>query len=189
MSTSTANWLQAWGTLAGAVFAAAAAIAAFLVLVHEIKIRRRDEQDIRASTARSVLVTSGDPVGKWTTRDTDGQISSMELYMNNFSRSPVVDVAVSAERLDGGPRFGLWSTDLLIPGERRAKNWILDPPLHWPYSLDPPGLIRTRITFTDDNGLRWERIDREQPVRIFAANSAQQIGHDRPIWKLGNQSP
>lgn len=111
VKTSLADWLQAWGTVAGAVFAAAAATAAFLVLLHEIKVRRRDEADLRASTARMVLVTLGQPEGKWPKATHSGEITSVELHVNNFSRFPVVDVAVSAERLDGGPLFayGVWA--------------------------------------------------------------------------------
>lgn len=51
--------------------------------------------------------------------------------------------------------------------------------------VDPPGLFRTKITFTDDNGLRWQRIDRQQPDRILSAYPDPQADHDRPIRKLG----
>lgn len=104
MKSSLAEWLQAWGTVAGALFAAVAAVAAFLLLLHEIKVRRRDEADKRASTARSVLVAFGQPKGKWATHDAEGSITFIELYMHNFSRYPILNVAVSAERLNGGAR-------------------------------------------------------------------------------------
>ena len=168
MNAVTANWLQAWGTIAGAIFAAAAAIAAFLVLVHEIRIRRRDEDDLRASTARLVIVTTGDEKGTRPKEDADGSVISMELYINNFSRFPVVDVSVMAERLNGKREFA-WGTDLLKPSESVLLKCIFRPPLIWPYLIPPPLLFHTRMIFTDDNGLRWQRVDRQQPSRVFAS--------------------
>lgn len=169
MTISTADWLQAWGTIAGAVFAAAAAVAAFLVLVHEIRIRRRDENDLRAATARLVLVTTGDEKGVYPKEDDPGSITSMELYINNFSRFPVVDVSVVAERLNG-ERVYIWATDLLKPGDSILLKCVFHPPITWPYLMHPPSLFRTKMIFTDDNGLRWQRIDRQQPSRIFTSN-------------------
>jgi hypothetical protein len=185
VKSSLTDWLQAWGTVAGALFAAVAAVAAFLLLLHEIKIRRREDADTRASTARSILVTFGQPKGKWATHETEGSITFIELYMHNFSRYPILDVAVSAERLDGGASLNTWTTDILMPGASRTTKWTLDPPVTWPTTVDPPGLFRTKITFTDDNGLRWQRIDRQQPSRILAAYADPQADHDRPIRKLG----
>jgi hypothetical protein len=166
-----ADWLQAWGTVAGAVFAAAAAIAAFLVLVHEIRIRHRDENDLQASTARMVMITTGDEKGTKPKEDANGSIASMELCMSNFSRFPVVDVSVMAERLSG-ERVFLVGTDLLKPGESRLMKCVFNPPIIWPYLIPPPSLFRTKIVFTDDNGIRWQRIDRQQPTRLFASNQA-----------------
>lgn len=169
MTISTADWLQAWGTVAGAVFAAAAAVAALLVLVHEIRIRRRDENDLRAATARLVLVTTGDEKGTRPKENAPGSITSMELYVNNFSRFPVVDVSVIAERLSG-ERVYTWATDLLKPGESTLLKCVFHPPITWPYLIHPPSLVRTKMIFTDDNGFRWQRIDRQQPSRIFTSN-------------------
>jgi hypothetical protein len=168
VKASTTEWLQAWGTIAGAAFAAAAAIAAFLVLLHEIRIRRRDEDDLRASTARSVIVTTGDEKGIEPKEDADGSITSMELCINNFSRFPVVDVFVMVERLSGRREFA-WGTDLLKPGETQVKKCVFHPALAWPPMIPPPNLFRTRMVFTDDNGLRWQRIDHQPPSRIFAS--------------------
>lgn len=169
VTTSTADWLQAWGTVAGAVFAAAAAIAAFLVLVHEIRIRRRDENDLRAATARLVLVTTGDEKGVQPKESAPGMVTSMEIYINNFSRFPVVDVSMVVERLSG-ERDSIWATDLLKPGESKMFKCVFHPGITWPYLMHPPSLVRTKIIFTDDNGLRWQRIDRQQPSRIFSSN-------------------
>jgi hypothetical protein len=168
-ASSTTDWLQAWGTVAGAIFAAAAAIAAFLVLIHEIRIRRRDEDDLRASTARSVLVTAGEAKGTEPKKDVDGLILSLELFVNNFSRFPVVDVWVVAERLNGETIL-FWSADLLKPGESEVLKCVFHPPLIWPHLAFPPSLFRTIVMFTDDNGLRWQRTDRQQPKRIFTSD-------------------
>lgn len=186
MKPSVTDWLQAWGTLAGALFAAVAAIAAFLLLLHEIRIRRSDEADGRASTARSILVSYGQPKGEWPTDKTNGSITHIELHMHNFSRYPILDVAMSADRLDGGPRFGTWSTGILRPGMSSTAKWTLNPPVSWPTNMGPPGLFRTKITFTDDNGLRWQRIDGQQPIRILSVFADPQADHDRPIRKLGD---
>ena len=138
MNVTTADWLQAWGTVAGAIFAAAAAIAAFLVLLHEIRIRRKDENDLLASTARSILLILGQPHGKWRTPEADGSITSIDLHLTNFSRFPVVDLEVSAQRLDGGPKFDGWTVDVLGPGEKFIRAWRFDSPLRWPSYLDRP---------------------------------------------------
>jgi hypothetical protein len=163
VSATVADWLQAWGTVAGAIFAAAAAIAAFLVLLHEIRNRHKDENDILASTARSVLLTTGQPHGKWAAPKSDGLITSIDLHLTNYSRSPVVDLELCAERRDEGPQFDGLIADVLGPGEKITKTWNFNPPLPWPSSLVPTDLLHTTIVFTDENGLRWERTDREQP--------------------------
>jgi hypothetical protein len=175
-------------------FAACAAVAAFLVLLHEIRIRRRDEEDLRASTARLVLVTTGDPEGQRPRRADngdliDGLIYSIELHINNLGRFPVIDVAFTAERIDDGQKYGDVSTDLLNPGQSLVlPQWVFHPPLRWPGTLDPPSLIRTKLTFTDDKGLRWIRIDHEQPIRLLASIPFVSGAHDRPIRKYETKS-
>jgi hypothetical protein len=166
MKATTTDLLQAWGTIAGAIFAAGAAVAAFLVLVHEIRVRRRNENDIRASTARSVLVTTGDVKGKQPKDGMDGLITPAEFFVSNFSRFPVIDLLVSVKCLGRKGHYA-WGTDLLKPGESKVVfEWEFDPPLRWPYHIFPPSLFHVSTTFTDDNGLRWERIDRQQPSRM-----------------------
>lgn len=169
------DWLQAWGTVAGAVFAAVAAVVAFLVLVREIRVRRRDQDDLRASTARLVLVTTGQEEGEEPAEETIGLITSWEFLVNNFSHFPVVDVRVTAERLSGETVL-TWATDLLKPGETSVLSCHFNPALSYSYKDYPPDLLRIKIVFTDDNGLRWQRTDRQQPKRIFA--SYQQSYHD-----------
>jgi len=169
MTTSTPDWVQAWGTVAGAAFAAAAAIAAFLVLVHEIRIRRRDENDLRAATARLVLVTAGEEKGVRPKENVPGMIVSIDVIINNFSRFPVVDVSVVVERLSGERERGT-AMDLLKPGESYTFKCVFQPSISWPYRMHPPNLFRTKMIFTDDNGLRWQRIDRQQPSRIFSSD-------------------
>jgi hypothetical protein len=54
------EWIQAWATVAGTLFAAAAAVSAILLLRHEIHVRRREQRDTDAAQARSVIMTIGD---------------------------------------------------------------------------------------------------------------------------------
>jgi hypothetical protein len=55
-SPSIADWLQAWGTVAGAFFAALAAFVAVAVLHHDRRASRASEAEQAAGQARSVLV-------------------------------------------------------------------------------------------------------------------------------------
>lgn len=176
VTASTTDWLQAWGTVAGAVFAAAAAVAAFLVLLHEIRVRRRDEADLRAATARMVIVTTGDVKGAEPQENAPGSLTSVEVYVNNFSRFPVVDVSLAVGRVNGKREY-MWASDLIRPGESQLIKCVFHPPVAWPYSVHPPSLLRTVIIFTDDNGFRWQRVDRNQPSRIV-------IDGDLPEWYL-----
>jgi hypothetical protein len=172
MKASTTDLLTAWGTVSGAAFAAVAAIVAFLVLIHEIKMRKRDENDMQASTARSVIVTLGEVKGERPRigkEGKDGSIESVEFLINNFSRFPVIDVLAAAGRRDGKGDYVL-NTDALKPGESKLFEWSFDPPLTWPRLASPQSMFNVDVIFTDDAGLRWRRINRQQPRRVFLSD-------------------
>jgi hypothetical protein len=56
---SMADWLQAWGTIAAAVFSALAVLFAALLLRHELVVRREERADRDAAQARLVFPDRG----------------------------------------------------------------------------------------------------------------------------------
>jgi hypothetical protein len=175
-----ADWLQGWGTVAGALFAALAAVAAVAVLMHDRAVRRNDEADAAAAQARGVLVLVD---ADWDERE----ITEATFIVKNFSSNVILDISLGYR-----PRNGLRNLDVdmtgsdyLGPGDS-SKPWVvrLDPPVPIATDLIPPGVmppdvIPTRVAFTDAAGRRWRRDGRAQPVRLGSDEDADIIGWAR----------
>lgn len=98
MNPTLADWLQGWGTVAGSVFSAIAAIAALALYWHEVRNRRSDVEDAVARQARGVLVTIDTP-----SRPT--QIEKMDAIVHNFTTEVILTslrARASSGSWDGG---------------------------------------------------------------------------------------
>jgi hypothetical protein len=98
-----ADWLQGWGTVAGAVFSALAFLATLGLLLHEIRVRRRDEEDPMAQQAR--LITT-------ITRAEDGKEESPLVSPRLPTTAPLQPSTslLRRNKSDSGPRWATVST-------------------------------------------------------------------------------
>jgi hypothetical protein len=171
-----ADWLQGWGTVAGAAFSALAFLATLGLLMHEIRVRRRDEQDRMASQARLVTTTTH-AVG-----DIDGQ-PMVFAEVTNHSAAPVFDIVVAPQQKAFRTMVGdgQYMTDLSIRDLHYLTSdvYLLDqlnpgqvhnfPSWEGHYGTSAVGAgVRLPVTteFTDAAGLRWRRHNRGRPKRI-----------------------
>ncbi|HET9517100.1 MAG TPA: hypothetical protein VFO77_05180 [Actinoplanes sp.] len=103
-----ADWLQGWGTVAGAAFSALAFLATLGLLVHEIRVRRRDEQDRTAQQARLITTI--------TRTDSKQETPLVFAEVTNHSVAPVFDIAVAPQEVRFRTKVGggQYLTDLSV---------------------------------------------------------------------------
>ena len=68
-------------------------------------------------------------------------------------------------RIDNREVILVMRHDFVAPGEKSGMRCTLNPPQLWSLETHPPDLFRFDLQFTDARGLRWRRVNREQPVR------------------------
>jgi hypothetical protein len=162
---SVTDWMQGWGTVAGAVFSALALAATVGLLWHEMLVRRRDEEDRLAAQARMVLVSVLDARG-----DVDQGIAQMLIVnVRNHSQAPIIDVEVSASQKDGaagGSDQFEFHIEAIEPGQSDGDLWLLQSPVTASRQTPITDQVNSRVAFTDAQGLRWQRVDRNQPQRL-----------------------
>jgi hypothetical protein len=158
------DWMQAWGNLAGALFSACAFVAAVGLLWHEMRIRRKDEEDRLAAQARMVLVSVLDARGDVD----DGTTRMLIVNVRNHSQAPIIDVEVKASRPDGDGAdhdYLAFHVEAIEPGESDSDLWLLRSPVRTSRSTPITDQVKSRVDFTDAQGLRWVRTGRDQPQR------------------------
>jgi hypothetical protein len=181
-SPSATDWLQGWGTVAGAIFAAVAAVVAVAVLRHDRRTSREAEAERAAEQSRSVLAGID---AEWE----KDSIQEVEFSLHNLSQGIIVDIGFAFRRADGvAHQGGLVSVNVLPPG-KSSRMWkmSLDPEVNIRLTDDklgvmPPDLFETRVIFTDAAGRRWRRDGRAQPVRLYTQES-----EDLLAWVKGGQ--
>lgn len=160
------DWMQAWGTVAGVVFSALAFGAAVGLLWHEISTRRRDDTDRLAGQARMVLVSVLDAHGN---SEGGGLVHMVSIQVRNHSARPIIDVDVQARRLldgDSSEEDELeFEAESIEAGRSDSELWPLRTPLRWTQEKPLASFFKTRVAFTDAEGLRWIREGREEPRR------------------------
>src|SRR5579859_2185879 len=92
-NSSLADWLQGWGTVAGSIFAAIAAITALALYWKEVDNRRKDLHDLATLQARNILVTIDTP-----SRPT--QLEQIQVIAYNFTSEVVLSLYIRIHRLD-----------------------------------------------------------------------------------------
>ena len=165
---SAADWLEAWATLAGALLSAAAVLVAVLVLRRELNNRREDKDDIDAAQARLVIarITRAET-------DIEGNAAvAVEVANNSLTSIFELNVAIDMSPVGGG-WFRMPAGDL---GTSETYNQVLN----FERQLDPMQplmsfetltgrrifAVKVSIQFVDCAGLRWERVEQMQPIRV-----------------------
>jgi hypothetical protein len=157
--SSLADWLQGWGTVAGSIFAAIAAITALALYWREVDNRRKDVQDSVTLQARNVLVTIDTP-----SRPT--QLEQITVVAYNFTNEVILSLYVRIHRLDTGSEVKWMSSDVFQPGKIWPVEVTLKPIMQCDRPEHPPDLFKFNYWFTDSRGNNWHRVDRQLPERI-----------------------
>ena len=111
-----ADWLQGWGTVAGAVFSFLAVLVTGRVLIHELRVRRaeryhNDSAQARLVRVKSVLIDDG----------TDGISTRIRYRVHNRSDHAVGDVHIRHLSQDGN---SFESPDRRVSMESGEERWI-----------------------------------------------------------------
>jgi hypothetical protein len=166
MHTSLADWLQGWGTVAGSVFSAIAAITALALYWREVNNRKNDLEDRINRQARNVLVTVETSI-----RPT--QLEQIQVIAHNFTNEVVLGFCYRVYRRDTGAEVMQLNSDVFEPGHRWIREVRLDPVMRCDEPEDPPHLFEFNYWFTDARGYNWHRLDRNQPELIKNAPSEE----------------
>jgi hypothetical protein len=160
------DWLQAWGTVAGALLSSLAVVIALTVVRNDRRARREDKHDADSAQARLVYIrvagARGDPEGGWEgcsfviRNNSDGEVTNVRV---GLSTTGDIDVwhafrrPIAARKRDGG---------LIHFGES----------LGWPFEVDAPSpssvddFVTAEIIFTDSSGMLWRRRGTYPPERL-----------------------
>jgi hypothetical protein len=168
-STSLADWLQGWGTVAGSIFAAIAAITALALYWREVSYRRKDTEDTLTRQARNVLVTIDTP-----SRPT--QLDEIKVVVHNFTDEVILSLYIRIHRLDMGSEVTWMSSDVFEPGRSWSRDVTLQPVMQCDRPEHPPELFEFNYWFTDARGSHWHRVDRQPPERIENLPSLEWAG-------------
>jgi hypothetical protein len=152
--------MVAWGTVpdwTAAVGTVGSLVGLTIGLMQERSRRRQDEAsaareraDREASQARLVstsLRITNDSVG-----------ARLLVLVVNDSEAPIYDVEATMLQ-DGGLPFARWSCDRVGPHNNETGD--IRP------SGQAPATADVAVTFTDNNGLRWQRAAQQQPMRLL----------------------
>jgi hypothetical protein len=188
------DWMQAWGSVVGLVLSGLAALATWILLRHEIRVRREEQRDREATQARLIVGRATQlsrteeadyetPNGvKRTTRSVASD--RVRWVVTNHSAAPVFNLRVSvySTTLNSGVEWPLW-IDVL---EGREDGVVEIDGL----GASPEDLLRDRgfaalpdddlyveMIFTDSAGLHWERVGHNPPNRLLTWEDRKRRGH------------
>jgi len=158
------DWMQAWGTIAGAVTGLLAALAASALLWHEMRQARVAREQLAAEREEAALnvpravVVSSASFGTYGRDDEDKRGNQVVARVVNYGSGPIRNLAVIVTVPETGLQLILPGRDLLGPNEEASFNqsytagWAL--PRSW-----VPGLGKAPVTacFIDHTNQAWER--------------------------------
>jgi hypothetical protein len=159
VNPSLAEWLQGWGTVAGSIFAAVAAVTALALYWRETANRRKDLGDLFTRQARNVLVTVDTP-------SRPAQLSEVKVVAHNFTDEVIVSLYIRVHRLDTGVEVTWMSSDVFEPKSTWSRDVKLEPIMVCDRPEHPPEMFEFNYWFTDARGRHWHRVDRQLPERI-----------------------
>ncbi|KOX15000.1 hypothetical protein ADK66_03090 [Micromonospora sp. NRRL B-16802] len=154
------DWMQAWGSLTGLLLSGIAALATVLLLRHEIRVRRDEQQDSMAAQARMIF-GSFSRFGDLRNR---GVLDGVAVLVTNYSGAPILDVFVEVHH--HGALADTPAVEGLIMDEKLF--WFgLAVPVQDRAAREEEQFISVTVRFTDCNGYKWRRTDRQRLVRIL----------------------
>jgi hypothetical protein len=175
---SMADWLQAWGTIAAAVFSALAVLFAALLLRHELVARREEQADRDAAQARLVFPEVESAASQHDEFMGD-EYTSVSWRLVNLSRLPIPFAAVRVSYEDAGSgrrRRQFFQVDGRIdPQSTATGTWELQPPV--PANAPFDETFEVDAEFLDAAGLRWRREAWHPPQRDIS------IDMHPPYWR------
>lgn len=161
------DWMQGWGSIAGVVMAALAALFTGLLLRHEARVRREEKADSEVAQARLVFgeVLEGDPTQNSTGDSLAGRQPLRVFGVRNYSTAPIFSIHVGV-RLPraSAPRLGDLDASFgkpVVPAG--ASHFEPSDELVPPPSIDA---FEVTVWFVDASGAAWRRTGLDDPVRI-----------------------
>ncbi|MFI7647398.1 hypothetical protein ACIBTZ_15135 [Micromonospora sp. NPDC049460] len=169
-SPKVTDWMQAWGSIASLVMSTLAVLFTALLLRHERRVRREEQEDAQAAQAR-LIITRLEKVA----RDPETKEVSFEWTVLNRSQGPIFDPTVDIE-----PPRGFNSTafvgevempansQTLLPGGSIKGKWIFTQTVNPRFFMNIKSQLSNfgiSVRFTDASGLRWIRVKERQPLR------------------------
>ncbi|MEU4243108.1 hypothetical protein [Actinoplanes sp. NPDC026619] len=157
--------LEAWATVAAALFSAAALFVALWVLRREQRTRHEDKLDADAAQARLVF-------GKVIDLDRESEIGwgGVTFVIVNNSSAAIMDVSVTAHRknhlVDGGSiRLETVRAHDSSRESIRLRKPVLRADFNRAQASQLARQIEIVVTFVDSAGRMWTRVDRREPFR------------------------
>jgi hypothetical protein len=171
---SVTDWMQGWGSILGVILSGLAVIFTALLFRHERNMRREEKADADAAQARLV-------VGRIIkiSRDLEHGVEASEgsgravvWKVKNYSSMAVFNVEVWIdETWDFGPTVDFLNTEEkhdVVEDELLGVTTPRDPiEERYPGGDFDLSKYNISVTFTDANGLRWERTNFNEPERDF----------------------
>lgn len=142
-----------------------------LLFRHEIKVRREERRDSEAAQARLVVATLAEPAHSSEVRmarpfqSLPGGEAQVGYRIMNFSSAPILDVMI--RHTWSGGSMGPTHHIPVLMGEEKGDLRL--------YERLDGALLATilrssaiEIIYTDANGQKWRRVDRNAPERLVA---------------------
>ncbi|MBQ1009439.1 hypothetical protein KBX53_00390 [Micromonospora sp. M51] len=165
------DWMQGWGSLAGVLAGAGAAVAASWLLVHERQQSREARVEAEQVGARAVQYSS--LFGTMWRSPSGGARLSINFKVTNYGPQPARRV-VAVARCPRAPHIWvIFVAEILEPHDSCGGSGMFELPdaLLPPTPLTSMGIdnfltdISLTLRFFDFNGREWQRTDHGDPVR------------------------
>lgn len=166
LASPLTDQLQGWGSALGALFAGIAAVGAGLLYWHEVRTHREQRLEAEIAQARMVVATIARAEGHVDGRQTI--VTHVNCRVENWGAAPVLDVEFAVSQTTGAEAIYFRRYPVLRPHVRREGRVELPRPLV-ANRLDDLDLLtgfNTTVVFTDSSGVRWSRVDGDQPTRV-----------------------
>ena len=130
-----------------------------LLLVLDLRRQHQEKRDTKIGRAR-VLVSSVQAAS-----GTVDRIHELDVAVHNYGSTPVFGVKVDGH-LQGRP-FSTIPLGHMGPGAICTRQWLLEESI---FNAKPEILdiwVTVVVTFTDSDGLQWERRGDDEPTRLI----------------------
>ncbi|MEU5914325.1 hypothetical protein [Micromonospora sp. NPDC047527] len=153
------DWMQAWGSIAGVVMSTAAVFFTGLLFRHEVRARRREQQDAEAAQARLVVPRIVDYAAGTGGSDEPRMIEKVKWEVINYSDAPIFSVRV---RITYQDVFSIRLSQTFAVVKESCSGVV---EVSRPVGVDELKGFGVTATFVDCNGKTWRRADQTLPER------------------------